>query len=63
MDDFVVIRKRKTYAQSTTCPKINTDAVTYQRLAQVAAESGQSISEVARQAITFALDHMKYADE
>lgn len=63
MDDFIVVRKRKDYRQATTCPKINTDAATYQRLAEVAAESGQSVSEIARQAIAYALDRMKYADE
>ena len=63
MDDFVVVRKRKDYQQKTNCPKINTDAATYARLASVAAESGQSVSEIARQAIAYALDRMKYADE
>ena len=63
MEDFVIVRKRKDYKQATTCPKINTDLATYQRLAEVSAESGQSISEIARQAIAYALERMRYADE
>lgn len=64
MDDFfVIVRKRKNYAQNTINPKISTDEETYKRLADVSAESGQTISEIARQAIAYALDRMKYADE
>lgn len=63
MEDFIIVRKRKDYAQTITNPKISTDAATYRRVAEVATESGLTISEITRQAIHYALGHLKYADE
>lgn len=61
-DNFVVIRKRRNYANKGDHPKISTDAETYRRLADVAYNSGMSISEVARQAIAYAMERLEYID-
>lgn len=63
MDKFIVVRKRRDYTQTVSNPKISTDAATYQQLVDVAEISGMPISEVARQAIAYAMERLKYVDE
>lgn len=62
-EKFIVVRKRKEYTQSGSTPKISVDKATYDALKDVAAESGYSLSEIARQAIAFALDRLEWCDE
>ena len=62
-DSFIVVRKRKEYSQSGPTPKISVDKATYDALKDVAAESGHSLSEIARQAIAFALERLQWCDE
>jgi len=62
-DRFILVRKRREYTQSGTNPKISVDKQTYEALQSVAAESGRSLSEIARQAIGFALERLSWVDE
>lgn len=62
-DSFVLIRKRKEYSSSDQYPKIRTDRETYAKLAELAAESGQSIVEIVRQAVAYAEDHLVWVEE
>lgn len=62
-DRFIVVRKRKEYSQTGPTPKISVDKSTYESLQRVAVESGYSLSEIARRAITFALERLEWCDE
>ena len=62
-DKFVLVRKRREYGTNEQYPKIRTDRDTYAKLAELAAESGQSIAEIVRQSVAFAIDHLAWADE
>lgn len=62
-DRFVVVRKRREYTQAGQTPKISVDKATYDALKDVAAESGHSLSEIARQAISFALERLEWCEE
>lgn len=62
-DSFVLVRKRREYGSSDQYPKIRTDRETYETLAHLAAESGQSIAEIVRQAVAFSVDHLEWAEE
>ena len=62
-DSFVLVRKRREYNSSDQYPRIRTDRETYETLADLAAESGQSIAEIVRQCVSFSVDHLAWAEE
>lgn len=62
-DSFVLVRKRKEYGSGDQYPRIRTDRETYETLAELAAESGQSIAEIVRQAVAFSVERLVWAEE
>lgn len=62
-DAFVVMRKRRNYTSEGEYPKISIKREMFDRLADVANESGLSMSEIAGQALRFALDRLEWVEE
>lgn len=62
-DKFIVTHKNREYTQAGPTPKISIDRATYDALLGVAVETGRSLSEVARMAISFALKRLSYDGE
>ena len=62
-DPFILTRRNRAYTQSGATPKISVDRATYESLQRVAVESGQTLSDVTRQAVAFALDRLEWCDE
>lgn len=62
-DKFILTRKNREYTQSVANPKISVDRATYKALQQVAVESDRSLSDIARQAIAFALERLEWCEE
>ena len=62
-DRFILARKRKIYDPVAQYPTINVGRATYEVLANAAADSGLPLSEVARQAIKFAFDHLEWIEQ
>ena len=62
-DRFIVVRKNKTYSSGDKFPKISVRKELYEQLATVANESGLSMSEIAGQAIRYALDRLEWVEE
>lgn len=63
MEPFIVIRKKPEYTQVGSNPKISIDKATYIKLSEIAAQSNQSISQIAIKAIEYASKFLKYVDE
>lgn len=62
-DKFILTRKRRSYKQIGENPKISIDRQTYIKLQEAAAETGLSISAIAKQAVDFAFARLKYVEE
>lgn len=62
-DRFIVVRKNKTYSSGDKYPKIRIHKDIYDLLAEVASESGLSMSEIAGQAIRYALNRLEWVEE
>lgn len=62
-DKFVLVRKQRDYKQTDKFPKIRVPLETYEKMTEWAAESGLSISELARRAVEYADRHLAYVVE
>lgn len=62
-DRFIVVRKNKTYSSGDKYPTIRIHKDIYALLAEVASESGLSMSELSGQAIRYALDRLEWVEE
>ena len=62
-DRFIAVRKNKTYSSCDKYPKIRIHKEYYDLLASVASKSGLSMSEIAGQAIRYALDRLEWVEE
>lgn len=62
-DKFILTRKRRSYKQNVDHPKISIDRQTYIKLQEASAETGRSISAIAKQAVDFAFERLKYVEE
>lgn len=62
-DRFLLVRKNKKYSSNDRFPKISVRKEIYEELAAVASESLLSMSELASQALRFALDRLDWVEE
>lgn len=60
---FVLVRQSRSYQTNNRFPKVSIRRELYDQLAQIANESGLSMSELTAQAISFAIDHLEWIEE
>ena len=62
-DRFVLVKRSKKYQSGDRFPKVSIRRELYDQLAQIASESGLSMSELTSRAISFSLERLSWADE
>ena len=60
---FLLVRKKRRYSSGDSFPKISVRRELYEELADIASESGLSMTELASQALRFALDRVSWVEE
>lgn len=62
-DKFILVRTQREYRQGDKRPVVRVSLHTYNKLAEWAAETGISISELANRAVEYAERHAAFVDE
>lgn len=57
-EKLILVRKPKQYDPKSKNPKVSTDRRTYETLKRLALDNGMTISEVLRQIVEYADEHM-----
>lgn len=62
-DKFILVRKERKYVQDSKWPKVRITAEAYEKLAEWAGETGQTLSVLIGQTVKFADEHCVFIDE
>ena len=57
-ETIILVKKSKVYSPKSDFPTVNTSRSTYEKLKRIALKNGLTISEVLRQIVDYAEDHV-----